>query len=230
MLENAGGVEVLAPNVRVGGGGAGEGNVISGNTSGGLIVRPSATGVVVQGNRIGTSPDGSTAVANGFGLALQAPGLVGGAGDGEGNVIGGNTSAPVDISSEASGFSLIGNRIGIDFSGNPVPNSSGDAVSTSGSGTIAGNIIAASPFAGIRISSTATVTVLGNTIGGNEPGLANQTGILVFGTATIGGLGDGEPNTIIGHKNDGVEVSGSAARAFVRRNQIMDNGWARDRP
>ena len=88
-----------APNNTVGGTGAGEGNVLSGNTNFGLyLVYAGASGNTVQGNTIGLNAARSAAVPNGssgieFCCAGNGPGTntIGGTGAGAANVISGNT-------------------------------------------------------------------------------------------------------------------------------------------
>jgi hypothetical protein len=56
-LQNSWGVSVGSASNVIGGLGAGEGNVVSGNTSGVVLVCVGSTGNVVVGNLVGTSPD-----------------------------------------------------------------------------------------------------------------------------------------------------------------------------
>ena len=103
-------VGATAPNLgsannAIGGSGAGEGNLISGNGALGIAIDPgSQTGVtanVVQGNRIGTNAAGTAAVPNGTAgdparLDTTAN-VIGGDAPGEGNLISGNGIAGMDI-------------------------------------------------------------------------------------------------------------------------------------
>jgi hypothetical protein len=102
-LANSVGVQISNNGNTIGGTQAGERNVISGNTNGGIIDYNS--GNVIQGNYIGTDVTGSSAVPNGF-LSFNAVGgvvllgdsnTVGGTTPGAGNVISGNGSDGVDI-------------------------------------------------------------------------------------------------------------------------------------
>ena len=111
-----------SPDHVIGGATTGAGNVISGNTEQGvLIVGAGASGVVVSGNRIGTTADGSTALGNGAeGVRVEgAPGArLGGATEAERNVISGNGFFGVRILGEgASGVTVAGNTIGTDATG-----------------------------------------------------------------------------------------------------------------
>ncbi|MBW3539574.1 MAG: right-handed parallel beta-helix repeat-containing protein, partial [Planctomycetes bacterium] len=112
----------------IGGGAAGAGNVISGNTSRGLFLQATHN-VRVQGNRIGTNAAGTAPLPNAWGVeigsgSLTATGnIIGTDGDGvkdasEGNLISGNTQQGVYIvGSGASGNVVAGNRIGTDING-----------------------------------------------------------------------------------------------------------------
>ncbi len=130
------GISVEAAGNTVGGPGAGEGNLVSGNLTDGIAVYGNA--VVVQGNRVGTDAAGSAALPNQLrGLVIfSADGtLVGGVGPGEGNVIAfSGTAGAAVLGIGAGGNTIRGNSIyangglGIDLSGDGVnPNDAGDA-------------------------------------------------------------------------------------------------------
>ena len=74
-----------APGVTIGGTAQGAGNVISANSQSGVSIQgPAATGIVIQGNLIGTDNIGSSALGNGaYGVFLSATAgvLIGGTGD-----------------------------------------------------------------------------------------------------------------------------------------------------
>jgi CSLREA domain-containing protein len=73
------------PSVTIGGSGPGAGNVISGNSSFGIS---GGHNCVVQGNRIGTTADGTGPLPNGgAGIAPGSNNAIGGTGPGEGNLI-----------------------------------------------------------------------------------------------------------------------------------------------
>ena len=75
-------------NVQIGGTGAGEGNVLSGNLNSGVYAQ-TADGVTIEGNYIGVGSDGTTAVGNGDGIHFEA--------DVTGSTIGGTTAASANI-------------------------------------------------------------------------------------------------------------------------------------
>src|SRR6185436_6109630 len=102
----------------IGGSGAGQRNVISGNTQNGIVLNGlSASNTVIQGNFIGLNPAGTAARANSVnGVLLNgAPfNTVGGSAAGQGNVISANTQQGVRIEGTNAFFNTIrGNVIGL---------------------------------------------------------------------------------------------------------------------
>ncbi len=134
----------------VGGSGAGQGNLISGNTFQGIEIG-SAFGdgpgdnITVLGNKIGTAVDGTTELANGgpgIGVFGTSGAIIGGVNAGEGNVIAFNDAEGVlmdEVAGAISGVRIAGNsihsnaRLGIDLHGSADPangvtvNDTGDA-------------------------------------------------------------------------------------------------------
>lgn len=116
-----------ASNTTIGGTGAGQGNVISGNRIG-IYIRGQSSGNVVQGNRIGTNRDGSAAVPNSDGVIIMnaSNNTIGGTGPAARNLISGNLEVGVRLTSiafdepraPASGNVVAGNFIGTDVTGN----------------------------------------------------------------------------------------------------------------
>lgn len=62
---NYAGVRILGEGARVGGTSTGNGNVISGNGSDGVLTENGSTDTAIRGNFIGTDPAGMVALANG---------------------------------------------------------------------------------------------------------------------------------------------------------------------
>jgi hypothetical protein len=95
----------------IGGAARGEGNVISGNQRGGILLAQNVSLSFVQGNQIGTAADGILPVPNlGHGIRVESgavTNLLGGGAEGEGNVIAHNVGAGVSV----SGASTVGNSI-----------------------------------------------------------------------------------------------------------------------
>ena len=135
--EQSGVAIVGVDNVQIGGTGADEGNVLSGNVNSGVYLQ-NADSTVVEGNFIGVGSDGVTAVGNGDGIHLE-PGSTN-------TMIGGNSAAAANIIAYSSTYGVFikdatsfGNTVrrnsifrnggaGIDHEGNGAePNDAGDA-------------------------------------------------------------------------------------------------------
>ena len=187
------------------------------------------TNIVVQGNYIGLTASGSTALGNGTngvetglnGQQLLTNSTIGGVSLAAANVISGNTGNGVLLNS-ASGAAIQGNFIGTDSTGmNAVPNG-GDGIQVGvgdSSLTIAGNFIAGNAGNGINLLSSPAL-IQNNFIGTNATGsaaLANgANGILVkSSTNTIGG-GPGAGNLISGNTLAGIAILGT-------KNQVLGN-------
>ena len=109
----------VARDTIIGGAAPGEGNVISGNKLFGVSV-DGAQGTVLQGNIIGLDASGRKGIANRFGITVQfgAHGtLIGGAADGERNVIAGNNTGILVQHTGTEGNAIRGNYIGTDIDG-----------------------------------------------------------------------------------------------------------------
>ena len=120
-IPSAGGVGIRggASDNRIGGSAPGEGNLICGNGDG-IDISYDSTRNLVIGNLIGTDITGTTAIPNGNGIRIQdAPGnTIGGSSAGEGNIIGGNVAAGVEVTGARSVDNhIIGNYIGTDSTG-----------------------------------------------------------------------------------------------------------------
>ena len=108
-----------AANNQIGGGAAGEGNLISGHPFSAVVIQNAgATGNTVRGNRIGTNAAGNVAVPNTRGvLVLNANrNVIGGSAPGEGNLISGNDVYGVELRT-ANNCRVSGNQIGTDPTG-----------------------------------------------------------------------------------------------------------------
>lgn len=191
----------------IGGTSGSERNVISGNTSSGIIMLNNATNNQVQGNFIGTNAAGTSAIKNGFiGINIFAPAsnnIIGGNTAAHRNVISGNDIAGIGIQSSgtpsgpATGNRVQGNYIGVATDGvTPLGNTagsqrgwgvvvirlaSGNLIGGSGNGE--GNIIANNVGPGISVASggatagsTVSNRILGNSIFNN-----GALGIDLFG-------------------------------------------------
>jgi titin len=223
------GVEVSGANNTIGGVTANTGNLISGNTSNGVLITGSgATGNLMARNIVGADISGLNALANGgSGVSLVgANGNIIGTGLGTGgNEISGNSGTAGGVSLSQSSNNLIGgNLIGVAAGGVVRLANSGPGVRlTSGSSnnTIGGqggrNIIAGNNGSGVVLTGT---NITGNKIAANYIGLNinggaisnGQNGVNLNGGPsgnTVGGTNAGDGNVISGNTSDGVLLSGA---------------------
>ncbi len=231
-------------DAQVGGTGAGDGNLISGNNGDGIAVQDS-TNTLIQGNLIGTDAAGTSAFANRFdGVLIDSASTgstVGGTAAGAGNVISGNTTDGVEITgSGTTGNVVAGNDIGTDITGTiAIPNvSDGVEIDTSASGntiggttgtpgTGAGNVISGNTGDGVAIdvSGTSDNVVAGNEIGTNAAGTAalgnTSDGVYLSDTTgnTIGGTTSASGNVIAADGLHGIEFD-DANSNLVEENYI----------
>ena len=153
------GIEVRGEGTIIGGSLAGEGNVISGNTTQGIFGYFNTDNIVVQGNYIGTDRTATTAIPNTIGILSW----------GEGLILGGNTAASRNIiSGNTTGASLPGDKLiiknnyfGTDGSGTTaLPNTtyglvvSGDSCLIGGLLATEANVISGNGTFGMSLSSS----------------------------------------------------------------------------
>jgi hypothetical protein len=202
-LANGGnGVSVsdVAGAVEIGGAGAGEGNVISGNTGHGVNLEYGAGVVTIHNNRIGTNASGATAIGNGEdGIHADSDSVVI-----EDNQVSGNGVDGLRI--ERLDAVIRGNLIGTDSAGTGgIPN--GDDGVDTGSGTAGtviggvdvgdGNVIAFNTDEGISLREydSTTAAILSNSIFGN--------GGLGIDLKEVGSTPDGPTANDVGDLDDG---------------------------
>jgi titin len=180
---NATGVEINSGATANAIGGSAGRNVISGNTLDGLLILGSGTtDNIIAANYIGSDISGATALGNGNGVEIGtgASGVTIGETGAAPNVISGNTTAGVLVSSpEASHNNIENNYIGTDSSGQlPLGNNigvlvtGGLATTIGGTASGAGNVVSGNVIAGIEVTgASATATqIVGNLIGTNSTG------------------------------------------------------------
>jgi hypothetical protein len=237
-LSNGGyGVDVRAGANSVGGSAAGEGNLISGNGSGGISITHSAIGV--RGNRIGTNAAGTGAVPNnGPGISVTgASNTIGGTG-GAGNLVSGNTGDGIRLSDGSTTDTVIkGNRVGTNADGTAKVSNTGAGVNVQGAsrtivgGSAAGegNLISGNYMGVILGFGASNCVVKGNKIGTGEAGMAalgNQfDGILVQDAlaTTIGGSAAGEGNLVGGNGRHGISLWPQTGPAAVAGSTVRGN-------
>jgi titin len=195
-------------------------NLISGNRSDAVSLYHTGTnGNILQGNYIGTDVSGTTAVPNTSAAIWIGEGashtLIGGVGEGEGNLISGNTGDAISINhAETTGTVIQGNFIGTDVTGSAtLPNNSNGIVLVSGTHD---NLIGG------------TETGAGNVISGNF-----GDGVILVDGGTSGNsvqhnfIGTDLTGTIaLGNWNRGLYIGGGASDNLVGGNVISGNGAA----
>jgi titin len=198
-------------------------DVISGNTGDGLDIVNGATGNVVEGDFIGTTSSGTSALGNG-GNGVSVTGASSSNTIGAGNVISGNTGDGVYLSDSGTTNNVVeGNFIGTDLTGtNSLSNYDGVYIgSGANNNTIGGtaasdrNIISGNGGDGVHIVSSGNL-VEGDYIGLTASGSQQQTnvgnGVAIVGGSsnnTIGGTATGAGNVISGNGLAGVYITGS---------------------
>lgn len=224
-----------APNNRVGGVAAGEGNYIGGNSREGVRIEAAgADDNVIQGNVLGISITQSPMAQNSGVLVINGNDtVIGGTTAGARNYIGGSNFG-IALAAN-SGATIQGNWVGLGPSGSSVGNSAGVFIQDSSTNTIggtaagAGNVISGNGF-GIRLINfggplTGNV-IQGNLIGTNTTGLGaipnTIQGILLQGATntTIGGTAAGARNIISGNGQQGVSIQNDSPNNTVTGNYI----------
>ncbi len=216
---------------RIGGTGAPDRNVISGNLAEGIVIMGAATANRVQGNFIGVTTDGTAALGNGgAGILIGASGnTIGGSEAGAGNVISGNGAQGVWITAAGSENTVAGNTIGLNAAGTVALGNGPlhDGVLVAGPDNVIGgaaagarNVISGNAACGVWLTGgkASGNRVEGNFIGpgpagsGGVPG-NKECGILVDGASgnAIGGDAAGAGNVISGNAQDGILIEGPAA-------------------
>ena len=220
-IGNFDGVTIGTPGSVFGGTGPGEGNLVSGNTHHGLDL---VSGVVVQGNLIGTNAAGTAAVGNtltGVNMGNASNNTIGGTAPGARNIISGNGTGVNIGGASATGNTVLGNYIGTDITGIAAVGN-GDGVGIQGAATgntiggttaAARNLISGNNSDGLQIFSGATNNeILGNYIGIDATGtsaLSNVgSGVYLLGAPgnIIGGTASGAGNVLSGNGQGGVTI------------------------
>jgi hypothetical protein len=225
---------------RLGGLLPGEGNVISGHWGHGIRINGGAGGNLIEGNRIGTTSDGTGAAENRRGVVIiDAPNT-----QVTGNLISGNTHFGVEAIGNSQGLVIRGNRVGSNAEGTErVPNNTGirlngvTGVIIGGTGEDDGNLISGNSGKGIELVSAHGSVVQGNLIGTDVTGtyalfpdapivFGSGWGIYALDTANllIGGGGSAARNVISGF-NNAVVIDGPTST----HNRVQGNYIGTDR-
>ncbi len=229
-LTNGGnGLNVLSNSNTIGGTASGSRNIVSANSENGILIASGASGNQVLGNYIGTNIAGSAALSNSTnGIEIAGNGnTIGGTTSAARNVISGNTGDGIKIDSGASGNQVLGNYVGINAAGSGVLSNSigiedaGNSNTLGGSISGARNIISGNTGDGVLIDSGASGNqVLGNFLGlnpGATAAMANSgNGIEIQGASnTVGGPVYNARNFIAGNSKDGILLGSSASGNLV---------------
>jgi hypothetical protein len=226
----------------IGGEAAGRANVISGNEDTGVFITDDlafdpAMNNRVEGNRIGTSLAGTTAVPNtgdGIDIVDSSFNTIGSANPGAGNLIAANDDDGVRIrvaGGVSVGNRIAGNVIGLDSLDAALPNGGdgitfvgADSNTIGGSAPRAGNVIAANGDDGIELDDADINSVLANRIGTDTTGTLDRgnggSGVRIDGELNRIGDENGiaPENTIAFNDEDGVTVDDGVG------NRISHNG------
>jgi hypothetical protein len=170
--------------ITIGGTSPGAGNVLSGNSYAGIADFSPASGVVIEGNLIGTDESGTKALGNsvdGIQVDNGSGATIGGLTAGARNVISGNGQSGIEL--DSSDNLVEGNFIGTDVSGTNALGNQSDGVTIDGflsadntiGGTAAGagNVIAFNGGAGVNVEDPFSDNNVGNAILSNSI-FANQ--------------------------------------------------------
>jgi parallel beta-helix repeat protein len=229
-LGNTGnGISVRASSNTIGGSAPGEGNLISGNDTNGIDVADTGiTSTVILGNLIGTNSAGNVDLGNtldGINLGVgSTSSTVGGTAAGARNVISGNNSDGIQITS-SSANTIRGNYIGTNSAGTAALGNAFHGVNfAAGTGTNtvgglaagAGNLISGNGQTALNILSGNGNVIQGNTLGADVTGtsdLGNGLGGIIANTSgnTIGGTTPAARNLIAGNNSTGITLSGAGA-------------------
>ncbi|MGI9288701.1 MAG: DUF4347 domain-containing protein, partial [Pseudomonadales bacterium] len=242
---------------RIGGSGTGQGNIISGNTSWGIVIDgnnvATTSGNLIQGNYIGLDAAGTTSIANGDGGIYIFGGAQGNTvgGDwnaGEGNVISGHSGsldAGILITGDNTDGNIIrGNRIGTNAAGTAavanfhgIWNQDADGTVIGGDSTAGlGNLVSGNSVHGVYLDdSTSGVVIQGNLIGTDANGTAmignGFDGVRIEGGPsgnTIGGDNTANlGNVISGNTQVGIHIN-SGSNNEVYGNWIGTNSSGDD--
>jgi uncharacterized repeat protein (TIGR01451 family) len=238
------GLTIQSSNNTIGGTSPADRNILSASNFGhGLLIANNSdgtptSGIVVQGNFIGTDATGTVDLGNlGEGVYVAGPSgvTIGGTVLGARNIISGNGGFGLTL--QGIGALVQGNLIGTDITGS-AKLGNGAGISTAMGATIggttpgAGNVISGNNSIGILNSFSPGILIQGNFIGTDVTAtidLGNGEGIDLIGSNnnTIGGTTPGAGNVIAfskggGFNADGVAVDGTGNS--ILGNSIFENG------
>jgi titin len=174
VANSGNGVEVAGSTNTVGASYAVGPNVLSGNSKAGVRIDKGASGNAVLGNYIGTNYSGTVALANQVGIEDAGQNnTLGGSVLGARNVLSGNSGDGILLDSSATGETVQGNYIGLNYNGKTALANGSNGVEVQGSNNLIGgnsgsnyyvrNFISGNTGDGLLIANGAT----GNLVQGN---------------------------------------------------------------
>ncbi|HZQ48204.1 MAG TPA: hypothetical protein VFC07_14405, partial [Verrucomicrobiae bacterium] len=226
----------------IGGTLAGAGNTFSGNLTYGIYISDLGTkSNLVQGNFIGTGPQGTTAIPNGFiGIRIWSNTVyntIGGTSVAARNIISGNANMGLEMEDYGTCFNVVqGNYIGVASDGvTALPNAqiglyllAGPQSNTIGGAiTGAANLISGNGGNGIQFygAGTSYNLIQGNYIGVASNGISAlpNLGIGIYlefaSSNVIGGTVAGSGNLVSANGNDGIQIY-DASHTVVQGNLV----------
>ncbi|MFZ1808692.1 MAG: BspA family leucine-rich repeat surface protein [Cyclobacteriaceae bacterium] len=218
-------------------GASGKGNVISGSGNAGIVII-SADNVVIQGNRLGTTADGTGANGNvNYGIHVDSSDGTTIGGDnsiGEGNVVSDNGTGLVGsvgiYITNSNNIDVYGNFVGTTADGNSglgnfyegVTVNSGNNINIGGVGTGQGNLVSGNGRNGIRVQGGTNVKVRNNITGLNKDGDTPIPNISEGIYLTSSGAGmEITGNTSSGNSNRGILVSTLGTSQIIIANNYV---------
>ena len=196
------------------------------------VLGAAALRAVVEANWIGMSADGRSAASNRLsGVAVlggAADAQIGGACEGCGNRIAGNSSpgqtghGVVIGGGGTTGALVVGNVIGLDRDDAALPNDDGVLIVDAAQAEVRGNVICASRVAGVEVRETGVPSSIDdNWIGVTRSGLGvgNDVGIFLGPGAARVSVGAQQRNVVAGNRV-GIAVEQGAREVQVRNNWV----------
>jgi parallel beta-helix repeat protein len=223
------GVKIQASTGDIIGGAGTLANVISGNTVDGVEILGGSSNITVQGNLIGTDATGTVAQGNGqAGLRIfdSSGNTIGGTTPGLRNVISGNTTDGVLVTSDgtsaASNNVIAGNLIGTNSTGTvAIGNADGVVIANASGNTVgslsltAHNTISGNSHDGVLILSTGVASASNNLLEGNFIG-TDSTGMSALGNLANGvEIRDASSNTVGFIVSDGSGINTISGNALA---------------
>lgn len=223
----------------IGGGMAGERNVVAANRDAGIYLL-NANGNVIQGNYVGTTASGTAALGNtnhGILLLDSSANLVGGASSGARNLVSANRGSGIYLYGPGTSLNRIeGNYVGTEVTGALRLGNADDGISVfnaaqnviGGTQAGSGNVVSGNGRSGIAFEGqqAAFNQVQGNLIGTTASGTASLSNTFAGVTFTsarsnvVGGTSAAARNVISGNGQDGIYLSTNSVGNTVAGNYI----------